>query len=587
MYNVSQGYKDALKSSSHRWKIRCTIGNQIITDENLLPGSLTVTRQCSEGSAVSIGTVYISKLKCTFMHVNVPRNTWVGLTITISEGLLVGNAYEYVPIGVFTVDDAEHTAVGVSVTAYDNMAKLDKNFPTDITQGSAYSMLAFACEKCGVTLGMTQADIQAFPNGNVALALYTENDIETYRDFVSWIAQTLAAFAYIDRDGSLKLKMYGNTVHDSIDQDVRFKGGKFSDYVTRYTGLSVVDFKTESTNYYSVTPDDGLTYNLGSNPLLQYGTESTKKIMRQAVLNGLQNIQYTPFNIDISSGAVYDLGDGLMFPNGLGSGASGCVMYSEWKYKKKTTLKGFGSNPALATARSKTDKNISGLMSKTDKNSIQYYTFMNVEELYIGSREKNVINIRFATIETDKVIFQAEILCDVNTQDIATCTVVYMLDGAVYDYQPVETWINGKHILSLWHVIDVEPNTLYRWQVYLKCDGGLIYIDAGGCRASIWGQGLVSTETWDGYIDCEDTLEGIELDSIGVRSINETMTISDYTPAESDMEDTFGLIMLDDITVVQFEDYVLMNKTSIYLEGMKWEDVYENTWGAIYDEHTW
>jgi len=30
-----------------------------------------------------------------------------------------------------------------------------------------------------------------------------------------------------------------------------------------------------------------------------------------------------------------------------------------------------------------------------------------------------------------------------------------------------------------------------------------------------------------------------------------------------------------------------MNKTSIYYDGMKWQDVYLHTWGAIFDEHTW
>ena len=50
------------------------------------------------------------------------------------------------------------------------------------TVGNAYAFLALCCKACGVGLAHTQAEIEAMPNGAELLSVYTENDIETYRD---------------------------------------------------------------------------------------------------------------------------------------------------------------------------------------------------------------------------------------------------------------------------------------------------------------------------------------------------------------------------------------------------------------------
>ena len=99
------------------------------------------------------------------------------------------NEYEYVPIGIFNVAEATYTAKGVQIVAYDNMARFDKTFPVNTTQGTAWQILRMICNDCGVQNGMTQAQIEALPNGNIILSLYSENDIETYRDLLAWIAQ--------------------------------------------------------------------------------------------------------------------------------------------------------------------------------------------------------------------------------------------------------------------------------------------------------------------------------------------------------------------------------------------------------------
>ena len=89
-------------------------------------------------------------------------------------------------------------------------------------------------------------------------------------------------------------RAYGDTVVDTIDSKHRFTGASFSDFETRYTGLSCVNIGDKTTSYYGMEVDDALTYNLGSNPFLQYGVDDAKEEMRRAILHSLQNICYVP-----------------------------------------------------------------------------------------------------------------------------------------------------------------------------------------------------------------------------------------------------------------------------------------------------
>lgn len=595
MYDVSSAYKQALLEPFPEYKLRVKVGSTWYTGEDVIGGSLTVTNQCSETDIVQIGSVYTAALKCKFRLGLVTRNQWEGITIEVQEGIKLDNeSYEYVPLGIFTVAEANHVEDGVQITAYDNMLKFDKSFNLSTTTGSAYSILALMCQDCGVELGMTEIQMAALPNGAQQISLYSENDCETYRDVVFWLAQTVGCFATIGRDGKLYLKLYpdGRLVEtDSIDETRRFEGGAFSDFTTEYSGVSYVDIESQETKYVNDGQDNKLTYNLGANPFLQYGTESTKKQMAINILNALKKIYYTPFRTQYLNTPAYDLGDIIINEGGLGDGAVGCIMWYDYKYNEGYAVEGFGMNPALATARNKVDKNIAGLMSRTDKNSIQFYTFKNADEIVVGDNQtKQLMNIRFATAESKQVTFQAEILCDADvTVDDIKANILYYLDrDLITDYQPVETWSeDGKHIISLYYMIDVEPNTLYQWQVMMKSEGGTIIVPIENARGTIWGQGLVASDKWNGFIDVEDEVGAIPLDSILVAPFTDSMATEVHTPHSRAVEDTFGVIGLDDISVAQIDDYVILNKTSIYLDGMKWEDVYENTWGAIFDEHTW
>lgn len=553
MYQVSEEYLKQTKRKVQTFRLAGTVNKIAFTNHDILSGSFTITNQCSEQNDVKIGSVYIGELKCTFKpDLQVPD--WTNAQIIVSEGLLIGGtAWEDVPLGVYTVSEANDTEYGVDITAYDNMARFNRSCTVDITIGTPYELLTLACTTCEVELGLTQADVDALPNGTESLSLYTENDIETWQDFVFWVAQATGTIATMDREGKLVLRSYTQNVVDTLTNHERFTGSKFSKFETRYSGLSCVNMADDTTSYYGSNPDNYLTYNLGSNPFLQYGVDSYKEQIRRAVLTALLQIDYVPFETSCLCGAMYDLGDIIRCTDGIAPGKLGCVMMYDYTFNGGYKITGFGSDPALATAKSKTDKNLEGLRNNVSTNEILFFNYENTSAIQIDDGEsKAIIDIRFTSSVSIGVLFQAEILLEATaTEADVIGTIEYTLnDVTIIGYNPTETWKNGKHILSLMYMLMIEENSINRWMVKLNIAGGSIAI--AQVRAVIYGQGLVGTIEWDGFITVEEKLTQIAvLDSLTVSKDMICTVVADMIDVDKNIvSEQLQTVQLEDITTV-------------------------------------
>lgn len=553
MYQVSEEYLKQTKRKVQTFRLAGTVNKIAFTNHDILRGSFTITNQCSEQNDVKIGSVYIGELKCTFKP-ELPVPDWTNAQIVASEGLLIGGtAWEDVPLGVYTVSEANDTEYGVDITAYDNMARFNRSCTVDITIGTPYELLTLACTTCEVELGMTQADVDALPNGTESLSLYTENDIETWQDFVFWVAQATGTIATMDREGKLVLRSYTQNVVDTLTNHERFTGSKFSKFETRYSGLSCVNMENDTTSYYGSDPDNYLTYNLGSNPFLQYGVDSYKEQIRRAVLDALLKIDYVPFETSCLCGAMYDLGDIIRCTDGIAPGKLGCVMMYDYTFNGGYKITGFGSDPALATAKSKTDKNLEGLRNNVSTNEILFFNYENASAIQIDDGEsKAIIDIRFTSSVSIGVLFQAEILLEATaTEADVIGTIEYTLnDVTIIGYNPTETWKNGKHILSLMYMLMIEENSINRWMVKLNIAGGSIAI--AQVRAVIYGQGLVGTIEWDGFITVEEKLTQIAvLDSLTVSKDMICTVVADMIDVNKNIvSEQLQTVQLEDITTV-------------------------------------
>lgn len=550
MYEVSDAYKKSMKEPVQRFRIGGTVATAPFTDINVLKGSFSITNQCSDDTEMKIGQVYVGELNATFVNLPIERYAYQNKLIKPTFGRMVQSGeYEDIPLGVFKISEANWTSSGVVVKAYDYMAELDDACNIDSANGTPYELALMACKACKVELGTTKDEFRKFANGNENLSMLTENDIETWRDFISWVAQTCACFVTADRAGKIVFRDYQKTTVDTIDSKHRFTGASFSDFETRYTGLSVVNIGDKTTQYYGMETDDALTYNLGSNPFLQFGVDDAKEEMRRAVLHSLQNICYVPFKMQMIGDPVYDLGDVLTVSEGIADGSKlHCITKYTFTYNGAYEVQGVGKNPAIANAKSKTDKNIAGLMNQTEDDLIHFTVFTNTGIIEVGDKSnQSIFDMRFITTKTTHVAIDMEILLTVDTTETgedfnwiendAVARVRYYIDGEELPLRiPVETWQDGQHILSLRYDLQAVEAAIHTWDVWIEMNGGSISIEPYAIHAVAMGQGLAAESEWDGTIKASDDVDRFDFGGL-FRQIEDAGRIANNTPAQSSASD--------------------------------------------------
>lgn len=97
--------------------------------------------------------------------------------------------------------------------------------------------------------------------------------------------------------------------------------------MTRYTAVSSTNKITEEAEYYALTPDDGLTMNLGVNPLLQFGLKTTRARLITNILNAISIVEYVPFDSSTIGNPALDPMDCLTFSGGHADASKGILHY--------------------------------------------------------------------------------------------------------------------------------------------------------------------------------------------------------------------------------------------------------------------
>ena len=418
MYPVSEAFLQAVQENTRRyyWTGKITTKAGVVhefSEKDIVKGSGYISSQCCGSTEMELGTVYSTEMGITLLS-EIDRYTLEDAIIEPFYHLLVGDTYETVPIGIYEISEANRSIRCLEIKAYDYMLRFEKDFNVTETIGNAYEIVAMCCKACKVELAHTQAEIAAMPNGSTVLSIYTENDIETYRDVLFYIGQILGGFFCINREGKLELRKYGSEPVMNISNKQRFSS-IFSDFITRYTAVSSTNMKTQTAEYYALETDDGLTMNLGVNPFLQFGTEDTRKELCKQILSDIAVIKYVPFDSDTIGNPALDIGDILRFSGGHADEEQiTCITYSQCRIGGKHSLKCVGKNPRLAKAKSKNDKNISGLLNQVDAGKIGIHTFTNASAYTLENTDTRIISIEFATTEENHAQFFGQVIVEVS-----------------------------------------------------------------------------------------------------------------------------------------------------------------------------
>lgn len=372
MYSVSNDFKMAMLRPVIQSKITGTVNSVAFTDANIIAGSLRITAQNAQQDEISIGTASSRELTITFAHaLGLVRTTLQKKAIVLSYHLLVGETWEEVPLGTYYIDEASWTLQGIKCRAFDAMGTFDKQIIEGTvypTSGKAYDFLSWACLRCGVTLGMTQAAIEAMTNGNISVT-YLPGNAKTYRDYIAAVAGMLGCFALISRSNELVLRKYSRTSCATYTPTDRLTGASFSDFVTCYAGFMIYDDGASAQQIYQDDDVDGLLMDMGANPFMQ-GNET----IRENLITEITNIAFTPHQVSMNIPPIHDLGDCLTFSGGIGDSELHTLNYISWTYHKSMTLTGYGKNPAFAqasTAKAQERANVQGAITSLT-NKIEY-----------------------------------------------------------------------------------------------------------------------------------------------------------------------------------------------------------------------
>lgn len=147
-------------------------------------------------------------------------------TIKVEIGLKIGSIVEYIPIGIYNIDDIEKTDYTIKITAYDNMIKFERNFTTSL--GDTLTLQQVVSELTRIT-GVQFTG---------SLPSYTVKKLEgfTCREILSYVASLCGGNAVITRDGKFTIvtpadvnySIGTSNYFDYKREETKYKIGKIS-----------------------------------------------------------------------------------------------------------------------------------------------------------------------------------------------------------------------------------------------------------------------------------------------------------------------------------------------------------------------
>lgn len=569
MYQISEAYQSKMFDQVQTHRLSGLVDGHAFTGEDVI--GVSYTNRCSDKN-VNLGSVNIGTLKLTFLKDLLDRGDYYGKVITLSDGLLTGYdgnddpVYEDIPLGTFYVAEATWRAEGmIDVTAYDCLSKMDIPLAIEQTSGYLYNFCSVIALHTGTTFGMTEEECEALTNGGALISPYPENDMQTYRDLLSKLAQFVGGFAYADRDGTWKLKTFDNTSILSIGNTKRFSGAKYSDFTTRFDGLSYDDVMTTGETFY-IGDENGFVMNLGNNPFLQYGTPGTVQSRATNIFNICQLMEYTPFEVSmLPAFCVLDLGDVISFTNDYtGNTSSGAVMQLTWIFNKSFKVQCFGSNPNTRNAKTKDSHAAAGNRSSNKEGRISTFVATNIDEIEVTNTKQEILKLMFTTSGEQALLTLTEIkfkLADELLEN-EVVEIYYYLNGEELTYVPTETYSEGGlHTISLMYPIEgLEKDRRYRFAVKMKTATGAI-IDPLSARVYIQGTGYDLTGQFDGYIEAQDDFTLVAFGYMEPLVLSESVNITEFSVSGISASD---IVSFETLAYMSLE--TLSDSASVFIE---------------------
>ena len=641
MYSTSAEYKTAMRAASRPYDtvygtITFSDDTTLTVDSSVMPtNSISISKQCIDGGELMFGGVFSSELKFSVIT-NKDRYAFFGATIelfykiqtgTTTEGTTVIPVYETIPLGIFTVVDAERLSNQVNLTADDNMTLLDKEIGSALITGNAWEVLTQVEEQTSYELAFDQSFLNQFVNSDITyqLSASEENGIKTYRDVVKEVCQQLGCFALDDRTGKLTLKKFSMTANLQLSYADWYSMIP-ADYKCKYVALSI----TSLAGTYTKTVDDitevGNVMVIEDAPAWDYGSEEALQLKTDNLFTYLRTIEYTPVDLDMPSDPSFDCGDMLqLIPrNGTPATINTIITSYEWKFHQGMTITSEGVNPYLSGNTALATESSRILNQAVERSKLQFVTFTNSKAVTIGDNASSSIGFcTFTPTAQTTALFVATILVNINVADeeeteteevtvpvkafdgttettitdingnpvtlsgTATNTYTYARDGKCgvkihytmsidggveikvpnneYPYVAIDELSKGQHIITVTYPITgLTEYHRFEWKIYITSVGGTISIPAHTLQASIFGQEITKLERFDGQIVVDDEIALVNIGALATLGLIDSSSVVINNAVVYNVSDNLAIESLAHLGLS-----VLTDEPHIYMQNVR------------------
>lgn len=395
-------------------------------------------------------------------------------------------------------------------------------------------------------LGVTQEEI-TLPLDDFSIGRMYNPSKLCALDVVKNICQINGVFGKINRSGNFQ---YVIPNRGSTQQVAYYRSAKYQEYTVNPIGKVIVKYNDLEGTYGTGENK----YIVQNNIFIRGFDQATLTSVAHAIYNNVTGFVYRPFEADINGLPFLECGDYVtMSVEDIESYAKRSLTFMVLNRKIKgiqflrDAIQAEGKENQdefvsdIGTQIDTLDEIVDEIIDDIDSLKLRFYLISNTEDIDIADEgSEKVIEVDFQAKKSTTVIFQLEALIDVDTThenntvdyyDEELQVTYYLNEEEIVDYHPVETWQDGKHILHLLRYFIVQDtDALMKLEVYFSSAGGSIHIDINNLKAMLYGQNLVASDDWNGWIRISENFEDIVLPTMLFGSVTDVLSINGETP---------------------------------------------------------
>lgn len=213
-----------------------------LTNENLALNGLTIERLCVNGDEFEIGTCCASTAKITLDNSEGSFNEvfFGGAVLSIKIGIEYENTVEWLPIGVYTVDEQPRKLSSITLEAYDNMVRLDIAAADLPLPASRRTFVRWCIEQAGLVCDDYSMFSDSSESGGYISRVPEFSEVPTLRQLIMYCCELDGVCGYTDGDGHIVFKDYGGNEAFGIDESFRYQTVNLEEADTVINGIRLL-----------------------------------------------------------------------------------------------------------------------------------------------------------------------------------------------------------------------------------------------------------------------------------------------------------------------------------------------------------